>query len=116
MQLELHGSTSKRAVRHAWLHQSGSADKWNWSLVVPADGKPLGRDTISFALQGRRGSASMEFAVLRFRDDDLQILLRAARVSTLDPGTAAMPLSAGRKRPHDDRTAEQSNEISSSLG
>lgn len=96
MQLELHGSTSKRAVRHVWLHQSQSADKWNWSLVVPADGKPLGRDTIHFALQGRHGSASMEFPVLRFRDDDLQKLLRAARVSTLDAGAAEMPLSKVR--------------------
>jgi hypothetical protein len=98
MQLELHGSTAKRAVRHAWLHQSGSADKWNWSLVVPVDGKQLGRDSIHLALQSGRGSMSIELPPLRFRDDDLQKLLRAARLSTLGAGTAEMPLATVRAR------------------
>jgi outer membrane lipoprotein-sorting protein len=72
-----------RALRHQWMYQSNSADRWNWSLVVPADGKPLGRGEINFTIRSPRRRTTVGLTALRFKEDDLRQLLRAAQRSML---------------------------------
>jgi hypothetical protein len=62
-------------------------------LVVPADGKPLGRGEINLTLKGRRGVTSLGLAALRFNDEELRQLLAAARLSTLGADAPEMSLA-----------------------
>jgi len=89
----LPGPNGKRAVRHAWLSPPTSAERWSWSLIVPVDGKPLGRGEINLALKARRGSTSpLGLMALRFSDEELRQLLTAARLSTLGDDAPEMSL------------------------
>jgi len=88
----LPGPNGKRAVRHAWLSPPTSAERWSWSLIVPVDGKPLGRGEINLALKARRGSTSFGLMALRFNDEELRQLLTAARLSTLGDDAPEMSL------------------------
>jgi len=83
----------RRPVRHAWLSPPTSAERWSWSLVVPADGKPLGRGEINLALKARRGSTLLRLMGLRFNDAELGQLLAAARLSTLGDDAPEMSLA-----------------------
>jgi outer membrane lipoprotein-sorting protein len=71
------------AVRHQWIYQSRDADHWNWSLVVPADGKSLGRGQIRLRLRGEQWIGSVSLMPLRLREDDLRQLLHAAQDAML---------------------------------
>jgi len=75
-------------LRHQWMYQSNSPDRWNWSLLVPADGKPLGRGEINFTMRSPRSRLTVGLTPLRFKEDDLRQLLRAAQRSML-PATAS---------------------------
>jgi outer membrane lipoprotein-sorting protein len=77
-----------RELRHHWVYQSNSPDRWNWSLVVPADGKPLARGEINFTMRSPRSRTTVGLTPLRFKEDDLRQLLRAAQRSML-PATAS---------------------------
>ena len=72
-------SGGDRALRHHWIYQSNAADRWNWSLVVPADGRSLGRGQIRFTLQAPRWVGTLHMMPLRLREDDLRRLLRGPR-------------------------------------
>jgi hypothetical protein len=76
-------SGGDRALRHHWIYQSNAADRWNWSLVVPADGRSLGRGQIRFTLQAPRWVGTLHMMPLRLREDDLRRLLRAAHDAIL---------------------------------
>jgi outer membrane lipoprotein-sorting protein len=76
-------SGGDRALRHHWIYQSNAADRWNWSLVVPADGRSLGRGQIRFTLQAPRWVGTLHVMPLRLREDDLRRLLRAAHDAIL---------------------------------
>jgi hypothetical protein len=91
--LSLPEPTGMRPVRHAWLSPPTSAERWSWSLVVPADGKPLGRGEINLTLKGRRGVTSLGLAALRFNDEELRQLLTAARHATLGDDAPEMSLA-----------------------
>jgi outer membrane lipoprotein-sorting protein len=76
-------SRGDRALRHQWIYQSLAADRWNWSLVVPADGKSLGRSQVRLTLRSRRSVTTMEMTPLRLCEDDRRQLLRAAHDAML---------------------------------
>jgi len=88
--------SGKRPARHAWLDQSDSPDKWNWSLVVPADGKPLGPNGINLTLV----RTSLVFLALRFNDEELEQILTAAQNATLGRAAELMSLADLRARAH----------------
>jgi hypothetical protein len=81
-------SRGDRALRHQWVYQSQSAYRWNCSLVVPADGKSLGRSQVRFTLRPSRAAATLAMTPLRFSADDCRRLLHAAHEAML-PKTAA---------------------------
>jgi outer membrane lipoprotein-sorting protein len=76
-------SREDRALRHQWIYQSFAADRWNWSLVVTADGKSLGRGRVRFRLGPPKSITKLETVPVVLRDDDLRRLLRAAQDATL---------------------------------
>ena len=83
----------KRPVRQAWLHESNSAERWNWMLVVPADGKPLGdRGEIHIKMIAPKSRTEMPVSALRFRDEELRPLLTEARRATLTDDAREMSL------------------------
>jgi hypothetical protein len=100
MTITIADPSEKRPARHAWLDQSDSPDKWSWSLVVPADGKPLGRNGINFTLMARRGQTSLVFLALRFNDEELDRILTAAQNATLGRAAELMSLADLRARAH----------------
>jgi outer membrane lipoprotein-sorting protein len=77
-----------RELRHHWVYQSNSPDRWNWSLVVPVDGKPLARGEINLKMQSPRSRTALGLTALRFKEGDLRQLLQAAQRSML-PSTAS---------------------------
>jgi outer membrane lipoprotein-sorting protein len=81
-----------RNLRHQWVYQSNSPDRWNWSLVVPADGKPLGRGEINLTLRAPRSRTTLGLVALRFNEEDLRRLLRAAHHSMLPTSVAEVSL------------------------
>jgi outer membrane lipoprotein-sorting protein len=81
--------SGKRPARHAWLDQAESPDKWSWSLIVPADGKPLGPNGINLTLV----RTSLVFLALRFNDEELKQILTAAQNATLGRAAELMSLA-----------------------
>jgi hypothetical protein len=73
--------------RHSWFYQSGSPDRWNWSLVSTADG-PLPDNAVEFILRAPRFEGTNGMLPLRFTDADLEKILAAA-------GEAMLPADAG---------------------
>jgi len=86
------GPQGKRELRHHWVYQSNSPDRWSWSLVVPADGKPLGQAEIFFRLRAPRSLTSVGVTPLSFRENDLRELLRAAQGLMLPRNSAEVSL------------------------
>ncbi len=82
--LDPHG---KRELRHHWVHQSNAADHWNWSLVVPTDGKPLGHAEIFLSVRTPRSLTTVGAISLRLQEYDLRDLLHAAQAVML-PGNS----------------------------
>jgi hypothetical protein len=76
-------SREDRALRHQWIYQSLAADRWNWSLVVPADGKSFGRSQVLFRLGPPKSITTLEMTPLRLCEDDRRRLLRAAQDAML---------------------------------
>jgi len=91
----------ERELRHHWVHQSNAADRWNWSLVVPADGKPLGHADIFLRLRAPKSLTTLGLTPLALRENDLRELLRAAQSSMLPSNSADLSLpylqAVGRK-------------------
>jgi outer membrane lipoprotein-sorting protein len=76
-------SHEERELRHHWLHQSNAADHWNWSVVVPADGKPLGHADIFLRMRAPRSLTTLGLTPLAFQENDLRELLHAAQSAML---------------------------------
>jgi hypothetical protein len=93
MTITIADPSGKRPARHAWLDHSDSPDKWSWSLVVPADGKPLGPNGINFTQKAKRGQTSLVFLALRFNDEELDRILTAAQNATLGRAAELMSLA-----------------------
>jgi len=81
-----------RELRHHWVYQSQAADRWNWSLVVPADGKPLGRAEINLKVRDARSLSTMGLTPLRLPEQDLRELLHAAQSSMLPANSPEISL------------------------
>ena len=81
-------------------YQSNAADHWNWSLVVPADGKPLGHAEIFLRMRSPKSLATLGLTPLAFQENDLRELLHAAQ--TLDAAgefpRSLASVSASRRR------------------
>ncbi|HEV8066182.1 MAG TPA: DUF2092 domain-containing protein [Planctomycetaceae bacterium] len=92
VKMNVRDSRGDRELRHHWVYQSNSPDRWNWSLVVPADGKPLGRGEINFTMRSPRSRLTVGLTPLRFKEDDLRQLLRAAQRSMLPASTTEVSL------------------------
>jgi hypothetical protein len=84
IQIAVPDATGNRLMRHDWVEQSLSADRWNWSLVVTADRKPLGRGEMNLTLRSGGTQLSLGFTALRFSDEELRQLLAAAQHATLE--------------------------------
>ncbi len=80
-------SRGERELRHHWVYQSNAPDHWNWSLVVPADGKPLGDAEIVLRMRAPRSLSTFGLTPLRFQENDLRELLHAAQSAML-PGNS----------------------------
>jgi outer membrane lipoprotein-sorting protein len=76
-------SRGDRGLRHQWIYQSLAADRWNWSLVVPADRKSFARGQIRLTLRSSRSVTTLKTTPLRLGEDDLRQLLRAAHDAML---------------------------------
>jgi outer membrane lipoprotein-sorting protein len=95
-----------RELRHHWVHQSNAADKWNWSLVVPADGKSLGHAEVFLRMEAPQSLTTLDVTPLSFRENDLRDLLSAAQRLMLPSNSADVSLpylqAIGRKLASDD--------------
>jgi outer membrane lipoprotein-sorting protein len=95
-----------RELRHHWVHQSNAADKWNWSLVVPADGKSLGHAEVFLRMEAPKSLTTLDATPLSFRENDLRDLLSAAQRLMLPGNSADVSLpylqAIGRKLASDD--------------
>ncbi len=76
-------SHGARELRHHWVYQSNAADHWNWSLVAPADGKPLGHAELFLRMEAPKSRATLGLTPLAFQENDLRELLHAAQTSML---------------------------------
>jgi outer membrane lipoprotein-sorting protein len=85
-------SHEERELRHHWVHQSDAADHWSWSLVVPADGKPLGHADIFLRMRAPNSLTTLGLTPLGFQENDLRELLRAAQSSMLPSNSADISL------------------------
>jgi outer membrane lipoprotein-sorting protein len=92
VKMNVRDSRGDRELRHQWVYQSTSPDRWNWSLVVPADGRPLGRGEINFTMRSPRSRLTVGLTPLRFKEDDLRQLLRAAQRSMLPTSATEVSL------------------------
>ncbi len=81
-----------RELRHHWVYQSQAADRWNWSLVVPADGKPLGRAEINLKVSDAHSLTTMGLTPLRLPEQDLRELLRTAQSAMLPANSPEVSL------------------------
>jgi hypothetical protein len=92
VKMNMRDSRGDRELRHQWVYQSNSPDRWNWSLVVPADGKPFGRVEINFTMRSPRSRLTAGLTPLRFKEDDVRQLLQAAQRSMLPTSAAEVSL------------------------
>jgi hypothetical protein len=81
-----------RELRHHWVHQSNAADKWNWSLVVPADGKSLGCAEVFLRVEAPKSLTTLDATPLSFREQDLRELLHAAQSAMLPANSQEVSL------------------------
>lgn len=90
-EMTLASSTNDRKYRLVPLRDD-PADKfhWHWSLIVPEDGKPIGKDQPRLTLSNKRGtSAHVSSAWRRLSHDTLADFVLKAQRLTLPEGSPA---------------------------
>lgn len=88
MEFKLDGP-EQRQLRHTWIHQSLSRDRWNWSVLAVANGSLSLRDDIVVELHNDGSVCATQMLVLRLTEDMLNDVVAAA-------GKAMLPESAAR--------------------
>jgi hypothetical protein len=79
-----------RKLTHTWVHQSGAADRWNWSLLTVDSGKLELRDSILLELSNHGSVVAEQMLVLRLDEEMLREVVAAAGKAML-PEDAARP-------------------------
>jgi hypothetical protein len=97
-QMEIVLDEPKRTVRHAWLYQSGSPDIWNWSLVAVVDRQLPDPGTFVFKLRTEKFVGTLGMYALRFPDDQLEQILKAAAAAALPEWAPRYSLAAVRAK------------------
>ena len=89
----------RQSARHAWTHQSGKSDEWNWSVVVAAGGAPPQRVAFILELHDTRGNTTSQYVhALHFPDSELEDILVESGRSTLPSDVAVLSLAELRAR------------------
>jgi hypothetical protein len=88
----------KGTARHAWLYQSGSPDIWNWSLVAVVDRQLPDPGIFSLELRTEQSISTMGMCALRFPDDQLEQILKAAADAALPEGAPRYSLAELRAK------------------
>ena len=83
----------KHALHHAWLYESDTPERWNWSLLTTADGKPFGRRVTTIALRTPNTECTLPINAIEFKDAELQQILNAARRGLLPDHADEVTLS-----------------------
>jgi outer membrane lipoprotein-sorting protein len=97
-QMEMTVSEPKCAVRHTWLYQSRSPEIWNWSLVADVDRQLPDPGIFEFKLVAERFVGTLGLYALRFPDDQLDQILKAAGAAALPEGAPRHSLTALRAK------------------
>lgn len=96
--LTLFGSGAHVVPHHEWIYAPESATEWSWSLVAVPAGNPLPVRDVALVTETNRDRVTVRLRALRFRDDELDHILVAARHSGLFGGLPPMSVSYLRGR------------------
>jgi len=86
VELKLVTAAGASGLRHTWLHQAESADKWNWSLLTVPGGRWPDRSAVRLERRGAQGRAVLDVPGVQFADREVlrRVIAEASRASLPD--------------------------------